>query len=669
MDQYDPYPPQGDERAPSPLAITSVEPTEDLLRSGAVTGGLPSEKRVERAVSAARSIVSTRTNASSGSRLRERIRRDMEWGSKLHWFLPSAMVGLFILGLLGALLHHWFYLSLHGKGAEDQLIMVRFGTAFAFFTKAALVGSIVLAYRQRIWYTLRTKAITVKGIDSLFSLTEDPTGFCSKDGALNAKVATLMALATWVIPLAAVLSPGALTAILKRVESGADCTIPTFNTSAQNDAIQDQPKYGVGGYELVSFNNSDPPGHEQYFGSIGFVFTEAANFAFTLKKPREIPSPCKGYNCTWNVGFDAPWYECQEKSVEEARKALDTMNWGEVSNDLWAPRERVTLHVVSDGNEYAPAQPLYRNGSDNMQGYFTGEPTIRVGYVVDTGIPVEEGSIDSNNGVWKTVFEPHWLSCDLFKASWNVTFDFTGGTQSATVKASNKRRVFEPPKMGPTHPNYRENAFYFSFGRLIRRRLQNGSGFKMGSADTKRFSDFHPLVNETTRLAIDNVKGGVEKLVLDLGLTLLTFPYLEIAQNTTVRCTKWRYENRFHYSPQGLWIGYTLSVIATLASVLIGMHSIYVNGITSDILFSKILVTTRNPTLDRLVKEFEGVCLGGDPFPAKLEQTRLMFGIIDEGTHTAFGTDEETTPMLGPVTSVRYSGVINPRWRHGATGP
>ncbi|PWW74988.1 hypothetical protein C7212DRAFT_297684 [Tuber magnatum] len=663
MDQYDPPQPSRDiyEITPSPPANANVGPTGNLLRPGMITGDSPDGIKVERVISGARSVASTSgTDASNASRLRGRFRRDISWGTKLHWFLPSAMVGLFILGLLGSLLHHWFYVSLDGRGADDQLIMVRFGTAFAFFTKAALVGSIVLAYRQRVWYTLRTKAITVKGIDNLFALTEDPTCFYSKDVAVKAKVATAMALATWIIPLAAVLSPGALTAQPIYVESEADCAIPTLNTSAQNDAIQQKPKHGVGGYDLIFFNTSEGPGKQQYFDDIGYTFTQASDLSFHLKNPQQVASPCKGYNCTWNVGFDAPWYECHERSVEDARNALENMSWIEPGNNTWAPRGIITLSAIFDGPEYDPIQPPYQNGSDNLQGYFVDEPTIRVGYLVDTGVPVVEGSIDSNNGRWKTVFEPHWLSCDLRKAFWNVTFNFTDEVQSATVRTSNKRRVFEPPKMGPGHSNYRENALYYAFGKLVRLRLINGHGFKDGYRDTMRYSAYHPLVNGTTRLAINDVKGGVEKLVTDLGLTLLSLPYLEIALDTNAPCEKWRYENRFHYSRQGLWIGYTLSVIATLMSMFIGMHSIYMNGVTSDTLFSKILVTTRNVTLDTLVRDHEGVCLGGDPFPEKLEKTKLMFGIIDQRdgvTHTAFGTPDETTGMLG---SEEYRRLVNP---------
>lgn len=89
----------------------------------------------------------------SGTSSMERLERvrskemQMMWGTKIHWFLPSTMVTLLFLGLLGALAHHLFYQSLDGKEAKDQLMMMRIGTALAFFTKAMLVGSVVVAYR------------------------------------------------------------------------------------------------------------------------------------------------------------------------------------------------------------------------------------------------------------------------------------------------------------------------------------------------------------------------------------------------------------------------------------------------------------------------------------------------------------------------------------------
>jgi hypothetical protein len=57
------------------------------------------------------------------------------------------MVLVFLCGCAGAVAHHVFYSYLDGKPADDQLMMNRIGVGFAFFTKASLVGSVVLAYR------------------------------------------------------------------------------------------------------------------------------------------------------------------------------------------------------------------------------------------------------------------------------------------------------------------------------------------------------------------------------------------------------------------------------------------------------------------------------------------------------------------------------------------
>lgn len=87
------------------------------------------------------------------------------WG--IHWWTPFCMVALFILGLVGALGHHGFYQGLDGQEAKNQLVRVRIGTGMAFFTKVCLVGSVVLSYKQRIWYSLRRKGMTVSAIDGL----------------------------------------------------------------------------------------------------------------------------------------------------------------------------------------------------------------------------------------------------------------------------------------------------------------------------------------------------------------------------------------------------------------------------------------------------------------------------------------------------------------------
>jgi hypothetical protein len=87
------------------------------------------------------------------------------WG--IHWWTPFSLIALFVLGVAGACIHHGFYYSLDGKEVKDQVWMVRIGTGMAFFTKMCLVGTVVLAYKQRIWHTMRRRGMTVGAIDGL----------------------------------------------------------------------------------------------------------------------------------------------------------------------------------------------------------------------------------------------------------------------------------------------------------------------------------------------------------------------------------------------------------------------------------------------------------------------------------------------------------------------
>lgn len=61
------------------------------------------------------------------------------------------MVGLSVLGFFGALGHHLYYQGLHDQLVQDSQWPVRFGTAVAFFIKAAFISSIEIAYRQQAW--------------------------------------------------------------------------------------------------------------------------------------------------------------------------------------------------------------------------------------------------------------------------------------------------------------------------------------------------------------------------------------------------------------------------------------------------------------------------------------------------------------------------------------
>ena len=104
---------------------------------------------------------------------------------------------LFALGVAGAISHHAFYASLAGSEANNQLLMLRYGAALAYLTKASLAASVLLAFRQQIWATFRRKLLSITAVDSLFAATEDLNSMFNLEVFQRAKVAIFLATVVW----------------------------------------------------------------------------------------------------------------------------------------------------------------------------------------------------------------------------------------------------------------------------------------------------------------------------------------------------------------------------------------------------------------------------------------------------------------------------------------
>jgi len=104
---------------------------------------------------------------------------------------------LFAFGVVGAISHHAFYNSLAGSEANNQLLMLRYGTALAYLTKASLMAFVILAFRQQIWATFRRKILSVTAVDSLFAVMEDLSVMFNLEIFQQAKVAMFLAVVFW----------------------------------------------------------------------------------------------------------------------------------------------------------------------------------------------------------------------------------------------------------------------------------------------------------------------------------------------------------------------------------------------------------------------------------------------------------------------------------------
>jgi len=113
------------------------------------------------------------------------------------------MIGLFVVGIVLALGHHFYYQSLDGTVVSSdtrQEWALRVGTAFAFLTHSSLVASAGTAYAQRLWVTVKGKQFRLEALDNIFSLQSSPFSFFSWEVLSRAKVLCLLGLCIWYVP-------------------------------------------------------------------------------------------------------------------------------------------------------------------------------------------------------------------------------------------------------------------------------------------------------------------------------------------------------------------------------------------------------------------------------------------------------------------------------------
>ncbi|KAF4886415.1 hypothetical protein CGCF415_v002517 [Colletotrichum fructicola] len=113
---------------------------------------------------------------------------------------PTYNIYLFcIIGIGFAIGHHAFYASLEGKivYGDDQLLMLRYGTALAFAAKASFVASVLTAYREQLWATARSKMLAINTLDDMFAAAETPFSLLNLEFLSNSKVVALLALYCW----------------------------------------------------------------------------------------------------------------------------------------------------------------------------------------------------------------------------------------------------------------------------------------------------------------------------------------------------------------------------------------------------------------------------------------------------------------------------------------
>ncbi|KAB8079297.1 hypothetical protein BDV29DRAFT_199877 [Aspergillus leporis] len=109
---------------------------------------------------------------------------------------------------------------------------------------------------------------------------------------------------------------------------------------------------------------------------------------------------------------------------------------------------------------------------------------------------------------------------------------------------------------------------------------------------------------------------------------------------TTVKVMDLTYRNYYFYGPTALLGAYMSALAVTIACVVVGFFALRQNGVPQNNSFSSVLMTTRNPELDRLAGDIDKVLLQfGEVEGANLRHRHAAFG--SKGSVTALSKGED----------------------------
>lgn len=491
------------------------------------------------------------------------------------------------------------------------------------------------------------------------------------------------------------MSPASLTSELTAREFPTRCTnVGNLNFDRESDFnFRRLPDDEVRRQSLSYYNTTDLDGKKEgyfdYYDQPSKNSRRLAISAAYLRRPQPRLQAAlafcgEGWNCTYSINFEGPGYKCDDITNTPPANAPFKLN-------QIAPEGNFTYVADVDRDDYKSPQIDTTNGVPTQPppypdslGVFESEPVLYIGYAIKTNETYPEDSPYFKK--WKKVHEPKMFSCVMHHT--NYTFQMTYNlSQTATLMQRDFLRPVIDTTLKPNLGNnsdwvaapatnfvrpgsdpkaYKKVAAYHAMGALLRSFLR-GSMSKTTDVLVVTKSDISEtrLVDPKTSDPMPTLITDLQGLFEEMLISLLSEPTLVVASAQDVPCMKTRTINVFRYYKRGLWIGYIIVISMTFIFILIGAWSIYQNGVASDVLFSRIMVTTRNPTLDHLSV---GACLGGDPFPKELTETKLRFGVLLEenpregplGTveHCCFGTVGETKEIVKGGT---YAGLAKYR--------
>ncbi|KAG9190955.1 hypothetical protein G6011_09043 [Alternaria panax] len=627
----------------------------------------------------------------------------------------------FLMGLVFALLQHFLYTFLHHRREDDEdkkFRWVLYGRALAYLSKVAFGACVVLVFRQRMWRAFRDQALTVLSIDQIFGAIEDPSLFGNWEAVSGAPLLCVIAMVVWLIPLATIIfSPGALTFGTFLDSETLDLTVPTLNFSAESTKDWRHPvqmEDGGNKRSMMYYNTTDlaatTAGWFDYYDQPSAELRRIAlllaysNMDHPNTRQGARQEACGGsYNCTYEQSFVGPSYQCEElaSNINDTER-LDNLG-APFNMSILAPQGSYVYYAEVDKGAYSrPQAAEFKAGNGGIPvggapvdlGIFKSEPVLWIGYAFNSTKELPKDDPLAIN--WTHRYDSRIIRCTHMETRYTVRWNFTEPFFNSTVKLKHQAPIVNTsfprgidgranytlmPEPANNYINprddvglYKRIAAYHAIGDMFRDFLRGHIDISAPNPGPY-YTQVHSNITMTRLVQKNsepknNLTAEIEAFYSDMVLSLLSVPEMLAVAEEKLAVNRSRLRSSFVYVPERLWQCYAPVIFTTLLILMFGAVTIWQDGTTFSTGFSRILVTTRNTTLDDISR---GACLGNDPFPTELMHTRLQFGVLSDGEedflrddgyqgsggsqdihHCAFGVASEIAPI---VRGAPYAGL------------
>ncbi|KAJ6484644.1 hypothetical protein C8R45DRAFT_1147434 [Mycena sanguinolenta] len=525
----------------------------------------------------------------------------MEQTSQSHYVPLLKIVLAWISALALTSGHHAFYASLNNhhvaSGTTASFVVngqagaSAIGTAFAFLVSSLLSVSAGTAFLQCAWSVVRKRAISISGLNAMWSSPTNMFAFLSLDFWRTAQGIVVISGLAWAFPLVAMY-----------LRTG----IPAFG-------------WGAAGLLYDVIDSESIP----YYTPSSLI-QQIVGATFLGGQPLPATSPCGGRNCSYVVSTYAPSYSCsvglqKPSALNWTKMGISTMfmppPYYAAGTDITAPdNEFMQWDFQAHYTNYTNGYPL-ADGGNNIT-CIAHNSTYNVNYtfagttasvVIDSVVPQQLAGQMSPNisgeagylipGSDPLAHTPWYNAASSYKA----IFDSIGAYAIGSLV----------PQNGPAGASVDYTPSTVQLGQT---QLMQPAGTSIAGLNF-------------TWIPIKDIPPIFESLVKNITLSILTGA-ADRSQSTMTTCVYSDTNTHFVYNEHRLWLIYGLGLGIALLCDFFGIIALFQNsalGGATGSSFGDFLAATRNHELNELNLNEPG-------------RIRLKYGpVMSEGGRYAFG--------------------------------